>query len=145
MERRLYFNSLPPEVILGNIYTFLHPVELWRHKRVCKAWNAWITAYFRTVKSLQLDDDLSEYYLTPDGLDSIVHSLELLRELRLDQCHRSTLEKTLILLSQRCRWLETLSVPRSREVTDGVLREIGKNCPRIRELNLERCFQVARK
>ncbi len=144
MDKQLHFNLLPPEVILGSIYVYLHPIELWRHKRVCRAWNGWITTFLRSLRSLHFNDDLSEYYLTADGLYSIVSSLQQLRELRLDQCYRSVAEKTLVLLTKRCHRLEVLSVPRSREVTDEVLRELGKNCPRMRELNLTRCFQVAR-
>ncbi len=142
LERQLHFNLLPPEVIQGSIYVYVHPIELWRHQRVCRLWKAWITNYFRTLKALFLNDDLSEYYLTPAGLHSIVHSLQWLREVRLDRCHHSVTEKALVLLAGRCHRLEVLSVPRSREVTDRVLREIGQNCPRVREFNLTSCFQV---
>ena len=135
-------SAIPLEVVLESIFPYLHPIELWQCRRVCRTWLAWIKAYFRTLRVLNLSDPVSEYYLTPDGLHSIVQSLQLLKVLRLDNCQRSVTKKALVLLASRCHRLEVLCAPCCREVTDDVLRAVAENCPRLEELNINRCFQV---
>lgn len=138
----LGFNSLPAEVVLEGVFPYIHPIELWQCRRVCTRWNSWIKTYFRTAKSLSLNDDISEYYITEEGLYFFICSVQLLKELVLDRCYRCATEKLLITMATRCHRLEVLSVPCCREVTDNVLKAIAENCPHIRELNFNRCFQV---
>lgn len=138
----VHINDLPSEVFLGGIMPHIHPIQLWCCKRVCKTWLVWITTYFRSVQHLDFNDEYSEYYLTTDGLYQIVQSLCFLREIQLDMCHRSVTQKTLVSLVTRCHSLEILSVSLCREMTDDVLKAIAENCPRIKELHLNRCFQV---
>ena len=137
-----HFNFLPPEVVLDSVFPLIHPIELWQCRRVCKRWCSWINAYFRALKSLSFNDAISEYYLTAVGLELVTQSLQLLRELRLDQCYRCVTERSLVILASRCHQLEILSVPQCREVTDNALRSLAEHCPSLRELNLNCCFQV---
>ena len=135
-------NAIPPEVVSETIFPYLHPIELWQCRRVCRTWQAWIKVYFRTLRVLNFSDPISEYYLTSYGLYSVVQSLQFLKVIKLDNCQHSVTVKTLTCLANRCHRLEVLCAPCCREVTDDVLRAIAGNCPRLKELNISRCFQV---
>ena len=137
------FDCVPLEVIVEGIFPYVHPVELWQCRRVCKAWRQWVALYFKTVRWLDFSDSFSEYFLTAEGFRLIVRSLRYLRGIKLGWCFHCPTESSLISLTKSCRRLEVLSVPYCREVTDLVLEAIGDNCPRIRELNFNRCFKVA--
>lgn len=136
------FDSTPPEVIIEGIFSYVHPIELWQCRKVCRAWKRWIGLYFRTVRWLDFSDSYSEYCLTAEGFRLIVKSLHMLRGLNLGRCFHCATENTLTCLTVGCRSLEVLSVPCCREVTDTVLAAIADNCPHMRELNLNRCFKV---
>lgn len=136
-------SDIPVEVFLEYILPYVHPIQLWCCRRVCKTWFIWITTYFQNVQDLDFNDEYSEYYLTSEGLHQIVQSLCYLREIQLDMCHRSVTQENLLSLVMRCPRLEILSVSLCREVTDEVLKAISEYCLGIKELHLNRCFQVS--
>ena len=136
------FDCIPLEVIVESIFPYVHPIELWQCRRVCKAWRWWVALYFKTVRWLDFSDSFSEYCLTAEGFRLIVRSLRYLRGLKLGWCFHCPTESSLVSLTKRCHHLEVLSVPYCREVTDVVLEAIADNCPHIRELNFNRCFKV---
>ena len=138
----VHVNDLPIDVVLWGIFPHVHPIQLWCCRSVCRTWSMWITAYFRSVQRLDFDDEYSEYYLTADGLHQIVLSLCFLRVIQLDMCHRSVTQECLLSLAGKCHYLEVLSLSLCREMNDDVLKAIAENCPRIRALHLNRCFQV---
>ena len=51
---------------------------------VCKTWLTWTITYFHVVKNLDFCDCFSEYYISEDGLLTIIRGLVNLRHIRLD-------------------------------------------------------------
>ena len=135
-------DQLPSEVILTHILTFLYPVEVWRCRRVSKRWDTLVVTYFKTLKVLDLNDDLSEYYVTEAGLSAMLKTVRLLRVASLSRCYRCVSGNSLRVLASCCHRLESLSLARCKKLTDDILRALAENCPRLRELELSYCFQV---
>ena len=135
-------DQLPAEVILTHVLPFLCPVEVWRCKRVNRRWSRLVLTYFKTLKVLDLSDDLSEYYVTEAGLSAILSTVRLLRVTNLSRCYRCVSGHSLRILASGCHRLESLNLARCKKLTDDVLQALAKNCPSLRELELSYCFQV---
>ena len=135
-------NYLPNEVLLQGVFPYLHPVEIWRCRRVCKTWLHLVTMYFKMLKTLELNDNLSEYYFNKTGLNAVISSLRLLRVANLNRCHRNLTQTTLSTLATNCVYLEMLSVVCCKGMTDLVLKDLAGNCHGLKELVLTQCFQV---
>ena len=135
-------NCLPSEVFTQWIFPNLHPVDICRCRCVCKTWLTWTVTYFRLVKSLDFCDGFSEYYISEDGLLSIIRVLVNLRYIRLDGLWRSATELNLVKLTRRCRRLEVLSIASCRGVTDEVLKAAALNCANLKVLDVSHCQQV---
>ena len=135
-------DQLPSEVVLTHVLPFLCPVEIWRFRRVSRRWSALVVTYFKTLKVLDLNDDLSEYYITEAGLSAILRTVRLLRVANLSRCYRCVSGHSLRILASCCHRLESLSLARCKKLTDDVLQALAENCPNLRELQLSYCFQV---
>ena len=143
-EQNCLSNYLPSEVVTQWIFPKLHPVDICCCRCVCKTWLTWTVAYFHLVKSLDFCDGFSEYYISEDGLLSIIRALVNLRYIRLDGLWRSATELNLQLvkLTRRCCRLEVLSIASCRGVTDEVLKAAALNCANLKVLDVSRCHQV---
>ena len=100
-----------------------------------------VVTYFKTLKVLDLNDDLSEYYVTEAGLSAMLKTVRLLRVASLSRCYRCVSGNSLRVLPFCRHRLESLSLARCKKLTD-VLRALAENCPRLKELELSYCFQV---
>ena len=135
-------DQLPSEVVLTHVLPFLCPVEVWRCGRVSRRWRALVITYFKTLRVLDLNDDLSEYYVTEAGLSAMLKMVRLLRVANLSRCYRCVSGHSLLTLASGCHRLESLNLNRCRKVTDDFLQTLAENCPSLRELELSYCFQV---
>ena len=141
-ERNCPINYLPSEVITEWVLPNLHPVYICRCRCVCKTWLMWTVTYFRLVKNLDFSDGFSEYYISEDGMLSIIRGLVNLRSIKLDGLWRSATEVNLVKLTRRCRRLEVLSIASCRGVTDKVLKAAALNCADLKVLGISCCRQV---
>ena len=141
-QQSCIINYLPSEVFIHWIFPNLHPVDVCRCRCVCKTWLTWTVTYFRLVKSLDFSDGFSEYYISEDGMLSIIRGLVNLKYIRLDGLWRSATEVNLIKLTRRCRRLEVLSIASCRGVTDKVLKAAAVNCTYLKVFDVSRCHQV---
>jgi len=136
-------NCLPSEIFTQWILPNLHPVDICRCRCVCRTWLAWTVTYFHLVKSLNFCDGFSEYYISEDGMLSIIQRLANLRYVKLDGLWRSATEVNLVKLTRRCRRLEALSIASCRGVTDKVLKAAALNCANLKVLDVSWCHQVS--
>lgn len=103
----------------------------------------WTVTYFRLIKYLNFCDGFSEYYISEEGMLSIIRELVNLRYIKLDGLWRSATEVNLVKLTRRCRQLEVLSIASCRGVTDKVLKAAALNCTNLKVLDVSRCHQVS--
>ena len=141
-QQNCLINYLPSEVFTKWIFPNLHPVDICRCRCVCKTWLMWTITYFRLVKNLNFCDGFSEYYISEDGLLSIIRGLVNLRYMKLDGLWRSATEINLVKLTRRCHKLEVISIASCRGVTDKVLKAVALNCANLKVLDVSRCHQV---
>ena len=141
-QQNCLINCLPSEVFTQWILPNLHPVYICRCRCVCKTWLMWTVTYFRLVKNLDFCDGFSEYYISEDGMLSIIQGLVNLRCIKLDGLWRSATGDNLVKLTRHCRKLEVLSVANCRGVTDKVLKAAALNCAHLKVLDVSRCHEV---
>ena len=141
-EQSCPINCLPSEVFTEWVLPNLHPVYICRCRCVCKTWLMWTVTYFRLVKNLDFCDGFSEYYISEDGMLSIIRGLVNLRSIKLDGLWRSATEVNLIKLTRSCHRLEVLSIASCRGVTDKVLKVAALKCAGLKVLDISRCHQV---
>ena len=141
-QQSCMINHLPSELFIYWIFPNIHPVDVCRCRCMCNTWLTWTVTYFRLIKSLDFSDGFSQYYISEDGMLSIIHGLVNLKCIRLDGLWRSATEVNLIKLTRCCRRLELLSIASCRGVTDKVLKAAAVNCNNIKVIDVSRCHQV---
>ena len=102
-----------------------------------------MVTYFKTLKVLDLNDKLSEYYVTEAGLSAMLKTVRLLRVSSLGRCYQCVSGNSFQVLASCCHRLDSLSLARCKKLTDDILQALAENCPRLKELELSYLFSGA--